>query len=448
MLFRILFLPLHSQTQNGKIMIQEISVQNYMSFRDRVTFSFEATKDKTFEEYQVVEVAKGIRLLRFALVYGANASGKSNLLQIFDFLRSFWFDINQNVDEHTGVIPFKLDANKPNEPSLFEIKFYIGSTRYWYVLELDQNKVYNEKLYYYKSVQPTMLFSRELKEGQSNITFNSAAVKVSKAAHEEISLKCLANMSVFAARNQVNVSIPEIDVAMEWMKKQVMPGIGAHTLMFEYASRKMMNDASMKTYLLDFIRRADFNITGIQTDKVKNPINQADLTYLMSREDIPVSEKDKIMQDRAIETYQTMFEHTVSNERGQERYSLTDTLQSEGTTRTFGIEAAIYSAIQSEAFVHIDEIEASLHPELVEFIIQKFLSSNNRSQLLITTHYDPLLNTVDDLLRRDSVWFTEKEESGATKVYSLVEFKGLKRIASLQKAYRNGLFGALPNIKG
>ncbi len=429
-------------------MIQEISVQNYMSFRDRVTFSFEATKDKTFEEYQVVEVAKGIRLLRFALVYGANASGKSNLLQIFDFLRSFWFDINQNVDEHTGVIPFKLDTNTPNEPSVFEIKFYIGSTRYWYVLELDQNKVYNEKLYYYKSVQPTMLFSRELKEGQSDITFNNAAVKVSKAAHEEISLKCLANMSVFAARNQVNVSIPEIDIAMEWMKKQVMPGIGAHTFMFEYASRKMMNDAAMKTYLLDFIRRADFNITGVQTDKVKNPINQADLSYLMSREDIPVSEKDKIMQDHAIETYQTMFEHTVSNERGQERYSLTDTLQSEGTTRTFGIEAAIYSAIQSEAFVHIDEIEASLHPELVEFIIQKFLSSNNRSQLLITTHYDPLLNTVDDLLRRDSVWFTEKEESGATKVYSLVEFKGLKRIASLQKAYRNGLFGALPNIKG
>lgn len=98
--------------------------------------------------------------------------------------------------------------------------------------------------------------------------------------------------------------------------------------------------------------------------------------------------------------------------------------------------------------IHIDEIEASLHPELVEFILQKFLATKNRSQLLITTHYDPLLNTVNDLIRSDSVWFTEKEESGATKLYSLVEFKGLKRISSLQKAYRNGLFGALPNIKG
>ena len=123
-------------------------------------------------------------------------------------------------------------------------------------------------------------------------------------------------------------------------------------------------------------------------------------------------------------------------------------LQSDGTTRTFGIEAAIYSAMKAGAFLHIDEIEASLHPDLVEFILQKFLATKNRSQLLITTHYDPLLNTVDDLLRRDSVWFTDKVESGSTNLYSLVEFKGLKRIASLQRAYRNGIFGALPNIKG
>lgn len=104
--------------------------------------------------------------------------------------------------------------------------------------------------------------------------------------------------------------------------------------------------------------------------------------------------------------------------------------------------------MNSGAFLHIDEVEASLHPDLVEFILQKFLATKNRSQLLITTHYDPLLNTVDDLLRRDSVWFTDKAESGATTLYSLVEFKGLKRIASLQRAYRNGIFGALPNIKG
>jgi AAA15 family ATPase/GTPase len=95
----------------------------------------------------------------------------------------------------------------------------------------------------------------------------------------------------------------------------------------------------------------------------------------------------------------------------------------------------------------VDEIESSLHPDLVMFILKKFLDQkDNHAQLLFTTHYDPLLNEVDELFRKDAVWFTDKKESGATELYSLVEFNGLKRIASLQKAYRQGRFGAIPKI--
>ena len=130
-----------------------------------------------------------------------------------------------------------------------------------------------------------------------------------------------------------------------------------------------------------------------------------------------------------------------------ETYTLTNKLQSAGTRRTFGIEAAIYEALQNESALPVDEIESSLHPELVEFVIQKFLSEkDNRSQLIVTSHYDPLLNTVDDLIRKDMVWFTDKEEDGHTKLYSLTDFRGLGRITSFQKSYRNGVFGALPNI--
>ncbi len=429
-------------------MIQEVKIKNFLSFKDEVTFSFEATKDKIFEDNQVVEVAKGVRLLRFALVYGANASGKSNLLSVFDFLRSFWFSKSSDIDEPTGAIPFKLDKVTPSQPSHFEMKFYIDSTRYWYILELDEKRVYIEKLYFYKSAQPTLLFSREWKDNQSVISFNTAVTKVSKAALEEITLKCLANMSVFAAKNQVNMAFPEIDAAKEWMRTKVMPAINPMTQMFGYAGKKMSEDAALKAYLLDFVHKADFNITGVRSDVVKNPISQADLTYILSREDVPEAEKERLQKEHSFETIETTFEHTVKNERGIEKYNMPNDLQSDGTTRTFGIETAIYSAMKDDAFLHIDEIEASLHPDLVEFILQRFLAKNNRSQLLITTHYDPLLNTVDDLIRRDSVWFTDKVESGSTNLYSLVEFKGLKRIASLQRAYRNGVFGALPNIKG
>ena len=107
-------------------MIQEIRIKNFLSFRDEVVLNFEATKDNTFEDCQVVSVTPKVRLLRFALIYGANASGKSNLLSAFDFLRDFWFDIKTNIDEETGAIPFLLDTDTPNEPSEFNVIFYLG----------------------------------------------------------------------------------------------------------------------------------------------------------------------------------------------------------------------------------------------------------------------------------------------------------------------------------
>lgn len=430
-------------------MIQELKFKNFKSFKDEVCLSFEATKDTTFEDYQVVEVADGVRLLRFAMVYGANASGKSNLLDAIDFLRDFFFNKADDMSEPTGTVPFKLDAFTPNEPSEFSLKFYVGETKYWYELKLTATQVLSEKLYFYDSPQPKKLFDRTLENGQSVIVFNPATVKISAAAKEELSLRCLPNMSFFAAKNRVNLAIERIDVAKEWLRKNLMPMIRPTTLMFDYASKKMFSDAVLKEYLLDFVHQADFNISDIKSDKVSEVVPQSIVRMLLADESTPDEVKEKLKSEQSFTTIQTMFEHTVRNERGVETYLMNTESQSEGTRRTFGLEAAIYEAMETESFLFVDEIEASLHPELVEFILQKFLSKKSRAQLLVTTHYDMLLNSVgDDLIRKDSVWFTEKKENGSTDLYSLVEYKGLNRISSFQKAYRNGVFGALPNIKG
>lgn len=429
-------------------MIQEFKFKNFISFRDEVTLSFEATKDTTFEDYHIVEVSPGVRLLRFAMVYGANASGKSNLLYALDFLHDFVFNKTDDMEEGTGAVPFKLDAVTPKQPSEFSLKFYVGETKYWYELRLDQQRVYLERLYYYTSVQPTKLFERTWSDGESIITINPSVIKISNAAKEEISLKCLSNMSFFAARRQVNVAMKEIDAAREWFANGIMPIVEPQTEMFDYASEKMVEDAALKHYLLNFVHQADFNISDVKTDVVKRALSQQFVDMILSNDKTPVDIKEMLKKDKTIESIRTQFVHTVNNERGEEQYTLSANNQSAGTKRTIGIEAAVFRALQEQAFLFIDEIEASLHPELVEFIIQQFLSQRNRSQLLVTTHYDPLLNTVgDDLIRRDSVWFTEKDASGNTDLYSLVEYKGLNRIRSLQKAYRNGVFGALPNIK-
>lgn len=430
-------------------MIQELKFKNFKSFKDEVCLSFEATKDTTFEDYQVVEVADGVRLLRFAMVYGANASGKSNLLDAIDFLRDFFFNKADDMSEPTGTVPFKLDAFTPNEPSEFSLKFYVGETKYWYELKLTATQVLSEKLYFYDSPQPKKLFDRTLENGQSVIVFNPATVKISAAAKEELSLRCLPNMSFFAAKNRVNLAIERIDVAKEWLRKNLMPMIRPTTLMFDYASKKIFSDAALEEYLLDFVHQADFNISDIKSDKVSEVVPQSIVRMLLADESTPDEVKEKLKSEQSFTTIQTMFEHTVRNERGVETYLMNTESQSEGTRRTFGLEAAIYEAMETESFLFVDEIEASLHPELVEFILQKFLSKKSRAQLLVTTHYDMLLNSVgDDLIRKDSVWFTEKKENGSTDLYSLVEYKGLNRISSFQKAYRNGVFGALPNIKG
>lgn len=427
-------------------MIVEIRIKNYLSFRDEVVLNFEATKDTTFEESQVVQVTPKVRLLRFALIFGANASGKSNLLSALEFLRSFWFAKKQDLDEETGAIPFLLDTETPAEPSEFNIKFYIGDKRYWYMLQLNERQVIKEALYIYNSVQPSSLFLRKMEGTQSVVKLNGSLVKASTTIVEQLNLKCLPNMSFFAARNQVNCALGSIDEVRDWMRNNMMQIIDPNVKMFAYAGKQIEKDAELKKYLLDFIHKADYNITDVYSERESVPIPDFIRTSILEDDTLPPKLKERMLAENSIERLNTDFQHTVHNKRGVEQYRLSNELQSAGTRRTFGLEAAIYEAIQSEGILPIDELESSLHPELVEFIIEHFLRKPGRSQLIVTTHYDPLLNTVDDLFRKDSVWFTEKGDDGHTRLYSLTDFKGLSKVSSFQKSYRNGVFGALPNI--
>ena len=152
------------------------------------------------------------------------------------------------------------------------------------------------------------------------------------------------------------------------------------------------------------------------------------------------------MKRNLLTDLQAKFEHTVYNSRGKEKYVLEDGWESRGTRRMIGIESVIFRANQIKALLPIDEIESSLHPALIERVLYDFLKTGGESQLLITTHYDYLLDLVNDLIRKDCVWFAEKGLDGASTLYSLAEFAGLNKLSSLQRAYRGGRFGATPNI--
>lgn len=423
-------------------MIQEIKIKNFLSFKDEVKFSFEASNDKFAEDSQVVKINDNTRLLRFAVVYGYNASGKSNLLKVFEFLSDFWFAKREDIDEKTGNIPFKLDQSSSSEHSSIELVFYIEGVKYWYQLELDKDVVYFEKLSYYKTTQPLILFERTLENNQSVISFKNT--KVNNAVKDEIIVKCLKNMSFFAARNQVNANIPLIDAAKDWMKNNVMHSITPSTDLTQYAQKKAYKDDALVDYILTFLREADFNITDLKTKEEEKPIPEEILDILLRVDDLPATEKERMKVEKSVKRLQTNFNHTVENERGLETYQFRADYneESRGTLRTFGLEVALYNAMKNNAFLAIDEIETSLHPKLLEMILFEYLKAHSQSQILVTTHNDGLLDLVDDLIRKDSVWFTEKKKSGVTDLYKLTDFRGVNRLSSIREAYRNKRFGA------
>lgn len=402
-------------------MIAEIKFKNMFSFRNETILSFEADKSKDLESYHVVELAPDVRLLKLAVIYGANASGKSNIIKVCDFIKSFITNTPLNKAELIKIVPFLLNKTSQKQASEFSVSFYVmngdRAIRYVYFVSLDTTHIVRETLIYYPSQQPATIFERSTENNVSSIQFGQK-VKVSTAAKEEITLKCLPNMSVFSAYMQVNTNITEMETALQYLTKQMMPAIVPASSLKRYAE-EAIKEETVKEYILKYLQEADFNISNI-------------------------SSKEQETQ-KGIVSY-TLYQHEVSSELGDnDYYEFPEMFESDGTMRTFGLASQIQKIIESNAFLAIDEIESSLHPKLIEYIIERFLKESEQAQLLLTTHYDGLLGEVD-LLRKDNIWFTEKNTDGASVLYPLTDFKGLNRISSLQKAYKFGKFGAVPNL--
>lgn len=427
-------------------MIEEITFKNVLSFKDEVTFSFEATDDSSLESSHVVTMPNGMRLLKLGIVYGPNASGKSNLLYAIDDLREFWISDPQNMDTPTGFEPFILDTDTPSQPSEYSIKFWVNGVRYWYQLQATGKQVIFEKLSFYKTVQPIKVFERRLDEGQSVLTFNPAVQKIGQEEQKTLSLNCLPNKSFFAARGRVNMKMEHVDTVRQWMHTQFMPMISPKSNMTRYGQKKIGESTDFKEYLLDFLHLADFNITGLNDHIEEEQIPQQVQKFILEDEKVPDDIKKQVLSQHSLKKHIIGFEHTVENDRGKETYELSLDQQSDGTRRVMGVEAAIYEAVKNNAILMIDEMEASLHPDLMEYILQKYLLKQSESQLLITAHYSGLFNTINDLIRKDNIWFVEKGKNGSTDLFSLVEFKGLNKVTQFERVYRKGMFGALPNI--
>lgn len=422
-------------------MLEELTAKNFLSFRDEVALSFEATNDTMGENQLVTQMPDGKRLLRLGIIYGANASGKTNILAALNGMKRFWGLIPKDIDTRTVWMPFRFDPETPNQPCEFSLRFYANGIRYWYILRVTERQVIEEKLSYYASNRPTMLFHREMKDGRLGMDVNPAVNKLSDIELQQLRINCFDNMSFFAARRKVNIQLSYIDEAREWMNKQVLDMIDPDLQMFDYAKARIETDSELLQYLLNRLSSSDFNITGLVTERTKANLPSEWVQMITESTDYTDEMKRNLLTD-----LQAKFEHTVQTSRGDEKYMLEDKWESRGTRRMIGIETALYRANKRGALLPIDEIETSMHPALIEHVLYDFLKTGGESQLLVTTHYDYLLELVNDLIRKDCVWFTEKGPDGISSLYSLAEFAGLNKLRSLQRAYRGGRFGATPNI--
>jgi len=420
-------------------MILSLEIKNFMSFKEKTLFSFEAlkkSKSKSIpEENSVVVMKDNTRINKLSVLYGANASGKSNLIKAFNFLDTFWVNIAKDKNEFIrNYAPFLLESSSENEPSEFILIFYVNDTKHIYTLIIKENKVVSEKLEREIENKNNTLFERK-----DDKIVQIDEIEIDNVFVKEIEAKCLQNMSFFAAYKQVNIKIKEIDDVISWHKLNWMQSITTRTELLEYTKDTILNDAgNIKNKILDYIRRADFNIVNIEINQLKNKIPDELLPFFRKSE--LINKEAEITLNIANFTHQV-----VSKNDGIETHSLSEGFQSDGTIRLLGLAGIMANLLNNDAFITVDEIEASLHPKLIKFLISDFLYNSKKAQLLIATHYDSLLEETD-LIRKDSIWFTNKKSDGSTELYSVVDFEGYRTIKSLLKAYRLGIFGATPDI--
>ncbi len=422
-------------------MIKYLKIKNFYSIKDEVTLSFEAKGETLAEESQVVKVNKNTRLLRFAIIYGYNASGKTNVLKAFNFLGDFWRKVPKNDDSNTKAVPFKLDRDSQKSPSSFELVFFVNGIKYRYDLQLDEKTVRLERLSYYKTVKPVELFSRHFENGVSEISYNATEIKLSKTAKENIALKCLRNMSFFAAIRNLNINLPLINEAKNWLLTHFAMGIDPHTEILSAAKKDIAEDSVVTEYLLDFLKKADFNITDLKINSVKKDVPDGFVKAIMNDKELTESEKTTLINNFSNET-KLLFTHTVESDKRKDSFVMQEEEESLGTLRTLEIETALYHAIKNNYVMAIDEIETSLHSMLLETILFNYLSRKSESQIIVATHNDGLLDLVDDLIRKDSVWFVEKQKNGSSDLYNLTDFRGINRLSSIRAAYRQKRLGA------
>lgn len=416
-------------------MIEEFSFGNFWSFKDIQTLNMTAAKIKSknsqLDDINVFPINKDTSLLKAKAIYGANASGKSNVIKA---LVSFIRIIKDSVKEEKalGLIDsFQLSTETENMPTFFQLIFRIGKTRYRYGFEADDKSIKSEWLFSTPNKREQPLFIRE----------DKLIVEINQTHFEEgVMYQKLFENSKDPIFTDTSLFLTHLSsTGFGKLSKQIVKTISSISIISGLGHRGMygiagdsLSDSVKKKFILDFLKKADIGIDDLDTVEITN-------------ENLPDNLEDEVKEDlkkgKIIVSSRTKYNVELKSE-GKSDFSF-GMQESEGTKKMFELSPFIYRSLKEGTPLFIDEFDSRFHPLLTKKIVELYNSiENKKAQLIFTTHDTNLLSS--DLLRRDQIDFVEKDKYGASHLYTLVEIKGVRNDASFEKDYIQGKYGAIP----
>ena len=413
-------------------MLIEFSVKNFLSFKNKVTLSME--KGNGDENLDNIISTNNLDLLKTTAIYGANASGKSNILKAFTC--AILMVRNSSLipvgAKWNFIKPFLFDEVSKNKPSEFEFIFTVNNVKYRYFFSADANKIYDEALDAYYSQKPTNIFTRTK---TNNYEFTNDKSKLESLATNNTENKLFLSTAT-------TWNYDKTKDAYLWFASAIDTYDSFENIADKDLIAYSSGEENLKDFALKLLKEADILIKDMTVDYEEKEMDSTMVDMLVP----PLARTgDKFK----VKNVNIELEHEVLDDNNNKHtYKLNFTEESSGTRVLFAFAPFLKRAFEKTKVIVVDELERSMHPALVEFIVKLF---NNKeinkanSQLIFTTHATNLLNL--ELLRRDQIWFTEKNpDNGVSDLYPLDSFS-VRKDENIQKGYINGRYGAIPFIR-
>tara|TARA_R110001592_G_scaffold40582_8_gene133151 strand:+ start:8390 stop:9691 length:1302 start_codon:yes stop_codon:yes gene_type:complete len=427
-------------------MILEFSVENFLSFKDLSTLSMVGVKSfKELEETNTIKLDRDIKVLKSAVVYGNNASGKSNFLNAIGFMKnvvlnSFRDAISDESSRKISLNKFLLSTETEQEPSYFEVVFTCNNRKYRYGFEITEDIIESEWLYYTDS-RETPMFTRENQKFEINKSAFSEGLGLEKRTKENVLF-----LSLVAQLNG-DVSNKIID----WFKNLNLIS-GIHDRSYKrYTIDRLKSDKDFLKWLSDFINFLE--ITKLST--AEEEVEDIDLETLKKKEkdeeilnffsSLQRLQSKQPRRDRIITWHRKFDKNNILVDSVPFSF---DSDESEGTKKLIYLLGPWYDSLKNGRVLVVDELDSRLHSKLTMKLVEYFHKHNqNNAQLIFAVHDTSILNR--DVFRRDQIWFINKDQFGVSNLYSLADFSSekVRKKTAFDKNYLEGKYGAIPNIK-